>query len=98
MAQSTEFINNASRYGSHYLLKKVAASLFGIFIPIYLYANGFSLIQVGLFYLCQEAVNVIFTYVLYKNIYLWGVRNVLIVATLAQIVLLFMVYRFLGIN
>lgn len=87
---------NTSRYGAHYLIKNLAASLFGVFIPVYLYANGFSLVQVGIFYFCQEVCNLFFTYALYKKIYVWGIKNTLILATIAQILLLLVTYNFLA--
>ena len=87
--------SNYSKYFTHYVTKNFARSLFSIFIPIYLYANGFSLFQVGVFYLAQEIVNFIFTYILYQKVHDWGVRNVTIIAVLAQIILVLLVYNYL---
>ena len=88
-------VNNTYRYGIHYLIKNLAVSLFSIFIPIYLYANGFSLVQVGIFYFCQEIFNLFFTYILYRKIYSLGIKNTLIIATIFQVLLLAIIYNYL---
>ncbi len=87
--------NNYSKYFTHYITKNFAHGLFSIFIPVYLYANGFSLFQVGLFYLIQEIVNFIFTSVLYQRVHRWGVRNITIIAVFAQIILVLITYNYL---
>lgn len=86
---------NYSKYFTHYITKSFAHSLFSIFIPIYLYANGFSILQVGAFYVVQEIVNFILTYILYRKVYDWGIRTVTVVAVLAQIILVFLTYTYL---
>lgn len=88
-------ISNYPKYFSHFVTKNFARSLFSIFIPIYLYANGFSLFQVGIFYLIQELINFIFTYTLYQKVHKWGVRNIMVTAVVAQVILILLVYNFL---
>lgn len=88
--------NNYSKYFTHYTIKNFAGGLFSIFIPIYLYANGFSLFQVGAFYLVQEIINFFFTYVLYQKIYDWRIRSMIILAVLSQILLIVLTYRYLS--
>lgn len=87
--------SNYLSYLTHYVIKNFASSLFSVFIPIYLYANGFSLLEVGIFYLAQEIINFIFTFTLYKKIHSWGVRNVTIIAVFAQIIVIFLAYNYL---
>lgn len=87
--------SNYSKYFTHYITQNFARSLFSVFIAVYLYANGFSLFQVGVFYLLQEIITFIFTGTLYKKVYDWGVRNITIFAVLVQIILLLFIYNYL---
>ncbi len=87
---------NYGNYFTHYITKNFASSLLSIFIPIYLYANGFSLFQVGIFYLIQEIINFIFTFILYQKIHFLGVRNITIAAIIAQIIAVVLTYHYLS--
>lgn len=90
--------NNYLRYLTHYITQSSARSLFSIFIPIYLLANGFSLFEVGVFYLAQECINFVFSSILFKRIHILGIRNTTIYAVLAQIILVALTYEFLAIE
>jgi len=89
---------NLSRYGSHYIAKSLAVSLLSVFIPVYLLANGFSLIQVGFFLLFQESINLTFTILLSRKVHTMSLRAVIATAVVAQMVLVITVYEFLSVQ
>ena len=89
---------NLARYGGHYIAKSLAVSLLSVFISVYLLANGFSLAQVGFFLFLQESINLLFTFVLSRKIYVISLRIVITLAVIAQMVLVVMVYKFLSVQ
>src|SRR3989344_2909785 len=76
-------------------IKGFALSLIGIFIPIFLLERGFSMAEVGSFYIIQSAFMIIFSLFAAKFIERYGVKH----SIFASIPLLILFYYLLdGVN
>lgn len=76
----------------HITLRDIAKSLFSIFIPLFLLANGVSLLFVGIYFLIQEVSTIFLTYFLFYKIHKLGIKQVAIIGILFQIFAVILLY------
>ncbi len=84
--------NGLTNFLFHVTSRDIAKSLFSIFIPLFLLANGVSLFLVGIYFLIQEVFTIFLTSSLFYKIHKWGVKRVAIMGILFQIFAIILLY------
>lgn len=84
--------NDFKNFLFHVTSRDIAKSLFSIFIPLFLLANGVPLLLVGVYFLIQELFTIFLTSFLFYRIHKWGIKRVAIIGILFQVFAVILLY------
>jgi MFS family permease len=83
---------NFKTFLMHVTLRDIAKSLFSVFIPIFLLANNVPLLTVGIYFLIQEIITMLFTIFLFYWVQRWGIKKIAYIGILFQIFAVILLY------